>query len=133
MAKQFRSDPVYVKSLQIAATSGEDQMYTERPHRSAGSDHVVEANTLLSGIGGSSDMTKKEPGPQMQGQDSAIDPMMVDQRHTGSVPVSEVLLNVEEKLSQREIFKTKFKGLLPNLRDWKDSKADELSGDSKEA
>jgi acetyl-CoA C-acetyltransferase len=29
MAKQFRSDPVYVKSLQIAATSGEDQMYTD--------------------------------------------------------------------------------------------------------
>ena len=29
MAKQFRSDPVYVKSLQIAATSGEEQMYTD--------------------------------------------------------------------------------------------------------
>jgi acetyl-CoA C-acetyltransferase len=29
MAKQFRSDPVYVKSLQIAASSGEEQMYTD--------------------------------------------------------------------------------------------------------
>ena len=29
MAKQFRSDPVYVKSLQIAATSGEEQMFTD--------------------------------------------------------------------------------------------------------
>jgi acetyl-CoA C-acetyltransferase len=29
MAKQFRSDPVYVKSLQIAATSGAEQMYTD--------------------------------------------------------------------------------------------------------
>jgi acetyl-CoA C-acetyltransferase len=29
MAKQFRSDPVYVKSLQIAASSGEEQMFTD--------------------------------------------------------------------------------------------------------
>ena len=28
MAKQFRPDPVYVKSLQISATSGEEEMYT---------------------------------------------------------------------------------------------------------
>jgi putative tricarboxylic transport membrane protein len=39
----------------------------------------------------------------------------------GLFGISEVLLNVEEKLSQREIFKTKFKGLLPNLQDWKES------------
>ncbi len=29
MAKNFRSDPVYVKALQIAATSGEEEMYTD--------------------------------------------------------------------------------------------------------
>ncbi len=29
MAKQFRSDPVYIKALQIAATSGEEQSYTD--------------------------------------------------------------------------------------------------------
>jgi len=39
----------------------------------------------------------------------------------GLFGISEVLLNVEEKLSQREIFKTEFKGLLPNLQDWKES------------
>jgi putative tricarboxylic transport membrane protein len=39
----------------------------------------------------------------------------------GLFGISEVLLNVEEKLSQREIFKTKFKGFLPNLQDWKES------------
>ena len=39
----------------------------------------------------------------------------------GLFGISEVLLNVEEKLSEREIFKTKFKGLLPTLQDWKDS------------
>jgi putative tricarboxylic transport membrane protein len=39
----------------------------------------------------------------------------------GLFGVSEVLINVEEKVSSREIFKTKFKGLLPNLQDWKDS------------
>ena len=39
----------------------------------------------------------------------------------GLFGISEVLLNVEEKLSQREILKTKFKGLLPNLQDWKES------------
>ncbi|HMK50897.1 MAG TPA: tripartite tricarboxylate transporter permease [Thermodesulfobacteriota bacterium] len=39
----------------------------------------------------------------------------------GLFGISEVLLNVEEKLSEREIFKTKLKGLLPNLQDWKDS------------
>jgi putative tricarboxylic transport membrane protein len=39
----------------------------------------------------------------------------------GLFGISEVLLNVEEKLSEREIFKTAFKGLLPNLGDWKES------------
>ncbi len=39
----------------------------------------------------------------------------------GLFGISEVLLNVEEKLSDREIFKTAFKGLLPNLQDWKES------------
>jgi len=39
----------------------------------------------------------------------------------GLFGISEVLLNVEEKLSEREIFKTKFKGLLPSLKDWKES------------
>jgi putative tricarboxylic transport membrane protein len=39
----------------------------------------------------------------------------------GLFGISEVLLNVEEKLSKREIFKTEFKGLLPNLQDWKES------------
>jgi putative tricarboxylic transport membrane protein len=39
----------------------------------------------------------------------------------GLFGISEVLLNVEEKLSEREIFKTKLKRLLPNLQDWKDS------------
>ena len=29
MAKQFRSDPIYIKALQIAATSGEEQTYTD--------------------------------------------------------------------------------------------------------
>ncbi|MBI4303226.1 MAG: acetyl-CoA acetyltransferase [Chloroflexi bacterium] len=29
MAKKFRADPVYVKALQIAASSGEEQMYTD--------------------------------------------------------------------------------------------------------
>lgn len=29
MAKKFRPDPVYVKALQIAATSGEEEMYTD--------------------------------------------------------------------------------------------------------
>ncbi len=39
----------------------------------------------------------------------------------GLFGISEVLLNVEEKLSEREIFKTEFKRLLPNLQDWKES------------
>ncbi len=39
----------------------------------------------------------------------------------GLFGVSEVLLNVEEKLSQRDVFKTALKGLLPTLRDWKES------------
>lgn len=38
----------------------------------------------------------------------------------GLFGVSEVLLTVEKSFS-REIFKTKIKGLLPNLQDWKDS------------
>ncbi len=39
----------------------------------------------------------------------------------GLFGISEVLLNVEEKLGSREIFKTALRGLLPNLRDWKES------------
>ena len=39
----------------------------------------------------------------------------------GLFGISEVLLNVEEKLSKRKVFKTDFKGLLPNLQDWKES------------
>jgi putative tricarboxylic transport membrane protein len=39
----------------------------------------------------------------------------------GLFGISEVLLNVEEKLSGRKIFKTAFKRLLPNLQDWKES------------
>jgi len=39
----------------------------------------------------------------------------------GLFGISEVLLNVEEKLSEREIFKTEFKGLFPDLHDWKES------------
>ncbi len=37
----------------------------------------------------------------------------------GLFGVSEVLLNVEEKISQRKIFRTNLKGLLPTLKDWK--------------
>ena len=39
----------------------------------------------------------------------------------GLFGISEVFLNVEEKLSERKIFETEFKGLLPNLQDWKES------------
>ncbi len=39
----------------------------------------------------------------------------------GLFGISEVLLNVEQKLSEREIFKTALKRLLPTLRDWKES------------
>jgi putative tricarboxylic transport membrane protein len=39
----------------------------------------------------------------------------------GLFGISEVLLNVEEKLSEREIFKTELKRLLPDLQDWKES------------
>jgi putative tricarboxylic transport membrane protein len=39
----------------------------------------------------------------------------------GLFGISEVLLNVEQKLSEREIFKTALKGLLPTLKDWKES------------
>jgi putative tricarboxylic transport membrane protein len=39
----------------------------------------------------------------------------------GLFGISEVLLNVEESLQSREVFQTKLKGLLPNLRDWKES------------
>lgn len=38
----------------------------------------------------------------------------------GLFGVSEVLLSVEKSMT-RDIFKTRIKGLLPNLRDWKDS------------
>ncbi|OGP77236.1 MAG: transporter [Deltaproteobacteria bacterium RBG_16_49_23] len=39
----------------------------------------------------------------------------------GLFGISEVLLNVEQRLSEREVFKTVLKGLLPTLRDWKES------------
>jgi putative tricarboxylic transport membrane protein len=39
----------------------------------------------------------------------------------GLFGISEVLQNVEESLQSREVFDTKLKGLLPNLRDWKES------------
>lgn len=39
----------------------------------------------------------------------------------GLFGISEVLLNVEQKLSEREIFKTVLKRLLPTLKDWKES------------
>jgi len=39
----------------------------------------------------------------------------------GLFGISEVLLNVEESLQSREVFQTKLKGLLPNLRDWRES------------
>lgn len=39
----------------------------------------------------------------------------------GLFGISEVLLNVEEKIREREIFNTELKGLLPSLRDWKES------------
>jgi putative tricarboxylic transport membrane protein len=39
----------------------------------------------------------------------------------GLFGISEVLLNVEESLTRRDVFETKLKGLLPNLRDWKES------------
>ncbi|MEW6187635.1 MAG: tripartite tricarboxylate transporter permease [Thermodesulfobacteriota bacterium] len=39
----------------------------------------------------------------------------------GLFGISEVFINVEEKIGQREIFKTPLKGLLPSLKDWKQS------------
>jgi len=39
----------------------------------------------------------------------------------GLFGISEVLLNVEERFSERKVFETKFKGLFPTLKDWKDS------------
>jgi len=39
----------------------------------------------------------------------------------GLFGISEVFFNIEEKTQAREILLTKIKGLLPNLRDWKDS------------
>ncbi len=39
----------------------------------------------------------------------------------GLFGISEVLVNLEKELGQREIFKTKLKGLLPNREDWKRS------------
>ncbi len=46
----------------------------------------------------------------------------------GLFGISEVFLNVEEKTQAREIFQTKIKGLLPTLRDWKDSAGAILRG-----
>ncbi len=39
----------------------------------------------------------------------------------GLFGISEVFINIEEKIKAREIFQTKIKGLLPTLKDWKDS------------
>ncbi len=39
----------------------------------------------------------------------------------GLFGISEVFLNIEEKIKAREIFATKIRGLLPNWQDWKDS------------
>jgi putative tricarboxylic transport membrane protein len=39
----------------------------------------------------------------------------------GLFGISEVLLNIEEKLEKHEIFETKVKGLLPNRKDWQES------------
>ncbi len=39
----------------------------------------------------------------------------------GLFGVSEVFLNIEAKLKEQEVFKTEFKGLLPNLAEWKRS------------
>jgi len=39
----------------------------------------------------------------------------------GLFGVSEVLLNIEEKLDKQAVFETKVKGLLPNRKDWRES------------
>jgi putative tricarboxylic transport membrane protein len=39
----------------------------------------------------------------------------------GLFGIAEVFSNIEEKTQAREIFQTKIKGLLPTVRDWKDS------------
>ncbi len=39
----------------------------------------------------------------------------------GLFGISEVLLNIEQRLEERSVFTTKIKGLLPNWQDWKDS------------
>ena len=39
----------------------------------------------------------------------------------GLFGVSEVLLNIEEKLDKQAVFETKVKGLLPNRKDWQES------------
>jgi putative tricarboxylic transport membrane protein len=39
----------------------------------------------------------------------------------GLFGISEVLSNIEKSISEKEIFETKVKGLLPNLQDWKNS------------
>ncbi len=39
----------------------------------------------------------------------------------GLFGISEVFLNLEEKLGRREVFDTHVKGLLPNLQDWQES------------
>lgn len=39
----------------------------------------------------------------------------------GLFGVSEVLLNIEQKLDRREVFETNVRGLLPNRKDWRDS------------
>ena len=39
----------------------------------------------------------------------------------GVFGIGEVLTNLEESITQRDVLKSKIKGLLPNLKDWKDS------------
>lgn len=39
----------------------------------------------------------------------------------GMFGIAEVIVNLEESLEKRDIFKARVKGLLPNLKDWKDS------------
>ena len=39
----------------------------------------------------------------------------------GLFGVSEIFLNVEQLLTTRKVFETNLKGMLPNLRDWKES------------
>jgi putative tricarboxylic transport membrane protein len=55
------------------------------------------------------------------GTDILIDGVGLVPLVMGLFGISEVLLNVEESLTTRGVFETKLKGLLPTLRDWRDS------------